>query len=273
LVQAKAVGPRTDLQAAGDEIKQAEVQFAAETASVQGGIDALADRLRVLGLNATQADIDVVAAEQQRLDALKVTNAATLEQMRINRDFAVSWATVGNAVQSSLNTVVDGILGAFEGKKTNFTQAFKGIADQMVKDSMKNVFQNITTSFQKGFESLTKSIAPGMESTLGPAFLAGFGLIASFVLGQLMGDQGGEGTASNPTVGIQSTEQVRGIIGGETQIPIGAVAESLQDALVPTNMWLARIYGAISTSGGLSTAQVEGIIERAVTDALQIQPA
>ena len=102
--------------------------------------------------------------------------------------------------------------------------------------------------------------------------MAGFGLLASFLLGQLMGDQGGEATAGNPTVGIQSTEQVRGLIGGETQIPIGQIGESLQDALVPTNLLLARIARAVEGQlGGLNSTQIEMVIERAVGDALQIQ--
>ena len=272
LAAERAKAPRTDLQAAGEEINQAKVQFALEEANVAGSLEAIESRLRTLGLAATQADTDMLTAETAKLASIKAANAATLEQMRINRDLAVSWATVSNAVQRSMDLVVDGILASFEGKKTNFIAGFKQIADGMVKDSLKNVFQTMTTSFSKGFQSLASSIAPGMEATLGPAFLAGFGLIASFVLGMLMGDKGGEATAANPTVGIQSTEQVRGLIGGETQIPIGLVGESLQDALVPTNMWLARIYGAITSQGGLSTAQVESIIERSVNEALQIQP-
>jgi hypothetical protein len=113
-----------------------------------------------------------------------------------------------------------------------------------------------------------------MKAQLGPAFMAGFGLIASFVLGQLMGDQGGESSAANPTVGIQSSEQVRGLIGGETQIPIGQIGESLQDALVPTNLLLARILRAVEGQlGGLNSTQIEDVIGRAVGDALQIQGA
>jgi hypothetical protein len=275
LVTERAKAPRTDLQAAGEEINQAKVGFALEEAEVAGSLQAIEGRLRTLGLAATQADVDLLTNERTKLAQVQQTNAATLEQMRINRDFAVSWAAVGNAVQRSLDTVVDGILASFEGKKTNFTAAFKGIADGMVKDSLKNVFQSITTQFQKGFQSVVSTIAPGMESTLGPAFMAGFGLIASFVLGQLMGDQGGEATASNPTIGIQSSEQIRGLIGGETQIPIGQIGESLQDALVPTNLLLSRIAGGIDrlAAGGFSTGQIESIIERSVNDALQIQPA
>lgn len=276
LVSEKAKAPRTDLQAAGEEINQTKIQFSAELGQAQGALDALRSRIETLGPAATQVDTALLASETSRIESLKQVQAATLEQMEVNRAFAVSWATIGNAVNSSLNTVLDSVLGAFEGKKTNFTQAFKGIADQMVKDSMKNVFQSITKSFQDGFQGLVKKIAPGMEETLGPAFMAGFGLIASFVLGQLMGDQGGSATASNPTVGIQSTEQVRGLIGGETQIPIGLVGESLQNALVPTNMWLARIAAGverIGTVGGLNAGQIENIVEQSINNALQIQPA
>lgn len=220
----------------------------------------------------------LIPAQQARIDELKKEADEILAARVAQEEMRNTLAAVGNATKSTLNTFVDSVLGAFEGKRTNFVQAFKGIADNLVKDSLKNTFNSIENTMKGAFDGIFKSIAKGlpdgMASQLGGAFMAGFGLIASFVLGQLMGDQGGSSTAGNPTVGIQSSEQVRGLIGGETQIPIGQIGESLQDALVPTNSILVRIARAVEAqTGGLSNGQIEDVINRAVGEALQIQPA
>jgi hypothetical protein len=47
---------------------------------------------------------------------------------------------------------------------------------------------------------------------------------------------------------VTGHEAVRGIIAGETSIPIAQIGESLQDALVPTNSILSRIEA--NTRGG-----------------------
>lgn len=269
LAAQKAKGPRTTLEAAGEEINQRKIVFSAELGQAQGALAALQSRFESLGPAATQADAALLNSETLKVESLKRLQAEEIRVMETNRAFAASWATIGTAVESSLNGVLDALLNSFEGKKTNFVQLFKGITDQIVKNSMKGFFESLSTSMQKGFQSLVEKIAPKMAETLGPAFSAGFGLIASFLLGQILGDKGGEANAANPTVGIQSSEQVRGIIGGETQIAIGAVAESLQDALLPTNGILLRIASGIDTlvdAGGLSSP-----FGNAIGDALQTQ--
>jgi RNA 3'-terminal phosphate cyclase len=53
------------------------------------------------------------------------------------------------------------------------------------------------------------------------------------------------GSASYSSSGVQSaitsSSPIRGIIAGETSLPIAAIGASLQEALVPTNGYLARI--------------------------------
>jgi hypothetical protein len=218
-----------------------------------------------------------VQIQQLALDEAARTGEEAFRNQERFAGLRVSIEALGNAADAVSDTLATALTQSFEGKATDFKRAFKGIADSLFKDSLKNVFETIKTDLQKGFKAVFDSldVSGDMAKTLGPAFTAGFALIASFVLGQLLGDQGGEATAGNPTVGIQSSEQVRGLIGGETQIPIGQIGESLQDALVPTNLLLARIAGGVDrlAAGGFSSGQIETIIERSVNEALQIQPA
>jgi hypothetical protein len=268
--------PTTDLKSQRADIAFQKTQFEVEISNVQGRIGAISENLREL-FNAGEPIPEQLLAQAQGekayLQSLKDRQTEIIAIMEYLKNFSVSNAAIKNGVERSVDIMATALTDSFEGKKTDLIKGFKGVFDGIFKDSLVNLKQSLTEGLQKAFKGIADKLAPGMQDTLGPAMLAGFALIASFLLSQLLGDQGGQGSASNPTVGIQSTEQVRGLIGGETQIPIGQVAESLQDALVPTNAWLARIYGAIASGGGISTAQVESIIERSVNEALQIQPA
>ena len=275
--RAAAGAPRTTLQAEGGEIQATRVLLNVE-------VDKTVTALNVLTLQITELEKatqpvpkelhEVQTALFERILTLKEERDAAIAGLEHNLAFALSWEAVGNAAQSAIDTVANALLNSFEGKKTDFIAAFKGIADGLFKDSMKNVFLTFKTTFQTGFESVMKSlnISDSMASTLGPAFLAGFALIASFVLGQLLSG-GSSGSAGNPQVGIQSTEQVRGLIGGETQIPIGMIGESLQDALVPTNLLLSRIAAGVDrlSFGGIDPSVIESTISQSISDALQIQ--
>jgi len=278
---AEAAKPRTDLQAALGQIQLQRTQIASTLSALTGGLDALDAVLQKLEAeqNPTAAALrDYLAAKRLEVDALDEAAQKAFATAEKNAQFAVSLEAIGNAATNTLTALSDALLNSFEGKKTDFARTFKGLADSLFKDSLKNVFQTVSKDLQEGFKDMFKAlnIPDSMAGTLGPAFLAGFALIASFVLGQLLNGNNATATPGNAQVGISSTEQVRGIIGGETQIPIGLVGESLQDALIPTNLLLSRIARGverISVTSGLSQAQIEGIISQSVNDAIQIQGA
>jgi tetratricopeptide (TPR) repeat protein len=278
-LQAANAQPRTELQTTFEGINQQRLASETEFAKTIGGLEAVRNSLKSLADEGNASAIEsirLVEAKKEEVFASQDAIRASFDVIQAQAAYKTALDAVGNAAKSGMSTLLDSVLGSFEGKKTNFAQAFKGIADNLVRDSMKNVFDSVGKTFKDAFSGVFNSIAKDlpkeMQSSLSGAFTAGLGLIASFVLGQLMGDRGGSATASNPTVGIQSTEQVRGLIGGQTQIPIGQIGESLQDALVPTNVLLARIARAVEGQvGGLNTAQIDAVVSRMVGDALQIQ--
>jgi len=272
-----AGAPRTRLEAEGGEIQTTRIALQVEIDKTIASLSVLNLQIQGLeesGTGAAREMYETSTALYSRIITLKEERDAAIAGLEHNRALATSWEAIGNAAQSSFETLSNALLNSFEGKKTDFVAAFKGIADSLFKDSLKDVFLSFKVTFQKGFENVMKNlgIQDSMASTLGPAFLAGFALIASFVLGQLMSG-GSSGSAGNPQVGITSTEQVRGLIGGETQIPIGQIGESLQSALVPTNLLLSRIAAGVDrlSFGGIDPSIIESTISQSVSDALQIQ--
>ncbi len=275
LEQGKA--PRTTLQADEADISSTKLQFAVQAGQAQANLDILTNRLTALGLAAQQADINAYDLASKQVVSIRELQDETIKQMEINKNFKTSWAAIGNAVETSLHGMAKALTDSFEGKQTDYKALFKGVADQLFQDSLKNLFESAKVALQKGFKNMLTNldIEGDMASTLGPAFLAGFALIASFVLGQLIGGSHNSATAANPQVGISSSEQVRGLIGGATQIPIGQIGASLQDALVPTNILLTRIAQGVERAGvgGVSTSAIESAIATAVSDSIQIQMA
>jgi hypothetical protein len=275
--RAAAAQPRTRLETEGGDIQTTRIALTVEVDKAVGALSVLTEQITLLqqaGAAVPLALLENASAIRVRIDALNEEKDAALRSLEWNRALATSWEAVGNAASATINALSDAMLAAFEGKTTEFKQVFKGIADSLFKDSMKDVFQTFKVTFQRGFENAMKGlgIESSMASTLGPAFLAGFALIASFVLGQLMSG-GSSSSAGNPNVGVQSTEQVRGLIGGESQIPIGLIGESLQSALVPTNLLLSRIASGVDrlSFGGIDPSVIESTIATSISDALQIQ--
>lgn len=281
--QAAAGAPRTDLEAARAQVNDVSVKITADIGDALGRLRALSielERLEAAGDPAAAAQRRFIEETKGGLVVLQTQAIAARDAALANANYAVTLNAISTATTSTLEGITDALLDAFEGKKTDFNRLFKDIADQLFKDSLKNTFQEASVALQKGvkkiFQDLTGDVQGEMASTLGPAFSAGFALIASFVLGQLL--QGNDASASpaNPKVGITSSEQVRGLIGGETQIPIGLVAESLQDALVPTNLLLSRIARGVerlSTNSGLSSEAIETAIGNAISESIQLQAA
>lgn len=280
VVNAKRQLPRTDLEAGRAEIQTVVTKLEANIGEAEQRLTTTSNLLDKAIASGNPEQIQAlteafVAAggavydlKERLKEYIKVANQAN--------DRKVADAAIGNAVRGVVNGLATALTDAFEGKRTNFAQLFKGVSDQLFKDSLKNLTQGLEKSFQNAFDDLARTIAPNMVSTLGPAFLAGFALLASFLLGQVLQKNNTSSTAGNPTVGIQSSEQVRGLIGGETQIPIGQIGESLQNALVPTNVLLARIARAVegmASGGSLNETQIDALVTRSVNEALQIQPA
>ena len=189
-----------------------------------------------------------------------------LEQQRKNREELIRLgAEEGGPELASFNLLAK----AAEFNK-RFGDQIKGYADIIASgfsdiiDALMNGGQNLMSSLNRMFKELfTKSLKPGLDALqqwLTDAFKGMFGSLGSALANAVMGVIGligmlltsGGGSSSWSPSGVQSGvtghEAVRGIIAGETSIPIAQIGESLQDALVPTNSILSQIEA--NTRGG-----------------------
>jgi hypothetical protein len=137
--------------------------------------------------------------------------------------------------------------------------------------------QDLKKALNSFFKSLFKeALVPGMKALvqwLGDLFKDFFGSVGqslgSAILGMvaLVGmllTSGGSSSWSPSGVqsGVTSHEAVRGVIAGETSIPIAEIGESLQDALIPTNGILSRIEENTRNLKGLQlNINIEGLQE------------
>ncbi|MEW6657245.1 MAG: hypothetical protein AB1424_01165 [Thermodesulfobacteriota bacterium] len=146
----------------------------------------------------------------------------------------------------------------YGGYASQITQGISSLVDalmqggQDLKKAANSVFKNLfNEALKPGLDKLKGLLVSGFKSIFGEAGSA----IASAVMGVigLIGmllTSGGESSWSGSEVqsSVTAHEAVRGIIAGETSIPIAQIGESLQDALVPTNSILNQIEA--NTRGG-----------------------
>lgn len=268
--------PRTSTEQALSGISEEREAFNKQVAEEQTTLNVRTEaiaKLSITNIAAAASAYVYVDAAQAELDQRILTADAAFKSAENLARLQLAVQGVGTAATSAANGLFDALLQSFEGKKPELVRLFKSVSDQLFKDAMKGFVESLSKTLSTAFNNLAGKIPGNMAGTLGPAFLAGFALIASFVLGQLLSGDNSSASPGSASVGISSTEQVRGLIGGETQIPIGLIGESLQDALVPTNLLLSRIAAGVDrlSFGGIDPAVIEQTISASISDALQIQ--
>jgi hypothetical protein len=146
---------------------------------------------------------------------------------------------------------------------------FQGLADGILHagDSFKplvaigeNLFSNMVNSFAS---QLQKQLSSALTSALGAGgtafanLLTGIAGIVGFFMSRKKSDLGQTFSDLNPA--IESSQLVRGVVAGPSSVPIAAVGEDLQRALVPTNNLLGEILYSIRRWGrGTSSSPAAG---------------
>jgi hypothetical protein len=220
--------------------------------------------------------LDLLKQEYENRKRIEETLAASLEESALG-PVAEKEAEINRLLRERLKLREELVrLGATEGELGRFDRAtgelelnrrsgdqIKGYADTLANgfndiiDAFMSGGQNLMSSLNRMFKELfTKSLKPGLDALqqwLLEAFKGMFGSLGSTLANVVMGVigligmllTGGGGSSSWSPSGVQSSvtghEAVRGIIAGETSIPIAQIGESLQDALVPTNSILNQI--------------------------------
>ena len=161
--------------------------------------------------------------------------------------FRIKWKEqiddVVNAISDGVSDIVDGILDGGVDVKKAALKMFKSVFMAGIKKGL----DQLEDWLIKGFEKMFKSVG----GAVGSAILTVIGLIGMM----LMSGGSKSWSASGVGTGVTTHEAVRGVIAGETSIPIGQISVSLQDALLTTNGILEQIEENTRSSGAIASIQ------------------
>ncbi|MBW1953628.1 MAG: hypothetical protein JRI66_11195 [Deltaproteobacteria bacterium] len=163
-------------------------------------------------------------------------------------------------VASGFSDILDSLAEGGRDLVSTLRNLFKNLFNQALKPGMDQLKQLLITGFTKLFGEVGASVANALMGLIG-------------LIGMLLTGGGGAATWSPAGVekGVTAHEAVRGIIAGETSIPIAQVSESLAEAVAPHLQVLRQIEA--NTRGGLGgninvRVLVEGVKE-AVKEAIE----
>lgn len=176
--------------------------------------------------------------------------------------------TAGQEIESWASTIAGGFRNLFD-------TIADGTAD--LKKALNGFFKSLfSESLEKGFKQLTQWITNALSqmfSSIGSGFAnAIMGAIG--LLGMMLTSGGGQSSwsASAVSTGFQNTNTaLRGIIAGDTSIPIAQISESLKEALLTSEGYLrqiARNTGKMADGMSLEVGfdGVSGVIRKALDE-------
>jgi hypothetical protein len=150
-------------------------------------------------------------------------------------------AGMASAITQWFSSAVDAIMQGGQDLKKTLNGLFKAVFTEAMKPGLKELQQLLMNGFKELFGAA--------GSAVGSAIMGVIGLIGMLLTS---GGSNSSFTSSGVQSAVTGHEAVRGIIAGETSIPIAQIGDSLKDALVETNGILLAIEG--NTRGGGSGA-------------------
>ncbi len=178
-------------------------------------------------------------------------------------------AGMASAITQWFSSAVDAIMQGGQDLKKTLNGLFKAVFTEAMKPGLKELQQLLMNGFKELFGAA--------GGALGSAIMGVIGLVG------MMLTSGGSKSSWSPSgvqSGVTAHEAVRGVIAGDTSIPIAEIGVSLQDALVSTNGILMDIErntrggGAGGSNVQVSLEGVEeavrGAMERYFADRLQL---
>ncbi|MBW1992088.1 MAG: hypothetical protein JRI59_08245 [Deltaproteobacteria bacterium] len=174
-------------------------------------------------------------------------------EIEINKRFGDQISAYTNLISGFFGDLTDAILDGEENLRNSLNQFFKSLLEQALEPAMEQLTKWLTKFFKQMVGNLGGVIMNSLMAVIG-------------LVGILLTGGGGTATWSPAGVekGVAAHKAVRGIIAGETSIPIAQVSESLAEAVAPHLQVLRQIEA--NTRGGLGgninvRVLVEGVKE------------
>jgi len=163
-------------------------------------------------------------------------DTTTADQV-FNKKYGEQISSMASSIGSGLSSLVDSIASGGQNLMQTANNVFKSLFTAALKPGLDQLQQLLTNGFKEMFGSLGPGLASAVMGVIG-------------IVGMLLTSDKKKGSFSPSGVqsNVTSTEAVRGIIAGETSIPIGEISVSLSEALTPHLGVLRQIEA--NTRGG-----------------------
>jgi hypothetical protein len=140
------------------------------------------------------------------------------------------YGNYASAITQGISDLVDALMEGGQDLKRAAHNVFKNIFSEAMKPGLEQLKNLLVQGFKEMFGTAGSAIASAVMGVIG-------------LIGMFLTSGGGEATwtSTGVSTGVNYNRALRGVIAGETTIPIAEIGESLQDALVPTNSILSRI--------------------------------
>lgn len=203
-----------------------------ETAQLLGAVSEQEAKLQKLYL-------DWQRAKQEAIDkgAYTPEYAAALDKNYRAKKLDTQYGGYASTIADGLSSIASSLMEGGQGLVQAAHNVFKNLFDEALKPGL----EALKSTLKSGFKTVFGESAGAISSAV-------MGAVA--MIGMLLTSSKGSSSwsSSGVTSAVTSHEAVRGIIAGETSIPIAQIGTSLQDALVTTNGILSQIEA--NTRGG-----------------------
>lgn len=176
--------------------------------------------------------------------------------------------TTGEEIEGWASTIANGFQNLFDAiaeGAADLKQAVNGFFKSLFSESLEKGFKQLTQWITDALTQMFSSIGSGLAG----AIMGGIGLLGMMLTS---GGGGSSWSASGASTGFTSTNTaLRGIIAGDTSIPIAQIGESLKEALLPSEGYLrqiARNTGKMADGMSLEVGfdGVSGVIRKALDE-------
>ena len=141
-------------------------------------------------------------------------------------------------ITQGISSLVDALMTGGQDLQKVANNMFKGLFNEALKPGLDQLKQQLVSGFKDLFGSAGGALASGLMGAIG-------------IVGMLLTSSSKSSfSASGVQSGVTTHEAVRGIIAGDTSLPIAQIATSLSDALVPAVGVLNQIEINTRNKGG-----------------------
>ncbi|MHA1951629.1 MAG: hypothetical protein ACW987_17405 [Candidatus Thorarchaeota archaeon] len=144
---------------------------------------------------------------------------------------------ITGAIEAAFDGLIDGIVeGSFE-----FRDIAQTISKDLIKSGLQGLIEQTKKAVSDGLTKLFDGFSTEAAKRSAQALALGLGLLIA-VLSRIGNDGDFTATGGSGGSGVDSSSiPTRGLVGGDTQLPIAQINNGLLEALIPTNAILAQI--------------------------------